>query len=363
MPPKPFYEVKPEAYLFIKHKETPEAKVTPEEKIRQWALFELLSTYGISINNIEVERPVKVGIKNHRADIVILRESAPYVVIECKRWENNKIKNGVDQAISYANANTIKAKYAVFTNGDVWIVKRKLRGEWLDVPDISRRIDENYRVELETLIRSVADFKPVLYWLNQEVPKKDAKPYFAKLQEIFNSATYPLDFLDKKMLFATDNLLRVISCGSSAGGDGLKDKMTVTCKGYAKYFSRVLGSNDDCLSFEGYTIREMALYCQNHLNEIVANSRGIDGKEIAFVRFISALVQYLIKCISRNMEVFEYENVSNILTNEFQSLISLLFDMRLGVTFPDSLLEESCTDLRHFCSGDWERYRLEALRG
>lgn len=362
MPPKPFYEVKPEAYLFTKHKETSEAKVTPEEKIRQWALFELLSTYGISINNIEVERMVKVGTKNHRADIVILRESAPYVVVECKRWENNKIESGVDQAISYADANTIKAKYAVFTNGDVWIVKRKLRGEWLDVPDISRRIDENYRVELETLIRSMADFKPVLYWLNQEVPKKDAKPYFAKLQEIFCSSTYPLDMLDRNMLFATDNLLRVISCGSSSDTHYLHSKMTVACKGYAQYLARILGNHNDTLSFEGYTLKEMSVFCQNSFNEVVSNSRGMAGEEMAFNRFISALVQYLTKCISRKNDRCEYENVSNILTNEFQGLISLLFDLRLGVTFPDGLLEESCTDLRHFCSGDWERYRLEALR-
>lgn len=67
MPPKPFYEVSPQAYLFNKNHET------PEEKVRQWALFELLSTYGICINNIDVERQVKVGTRNHRADIVIMR--------------------------------------------------------------------------------------------------------------------------------------------------------------------------------------------------------------------------------------------------------------------------------------------------
>lgn len=37
MPPKPFYEINLSAYLFDKSE-------TPEEKVRQWAIFELIST-------------------------------------------------------------------------------------------------------------------------------------------------------------------------------------------------------------------------------------------------------------------------------------------------------------------------------
>ena len=349
MPPKPLYEIKPEAYLFGPSVEK------PEEKIRQWVLFELLSTYGVSINNIEIERKVKVGTRNHWADIVILRENVPYVVIECKRWENKKIAAGVDQAISYADANTMRAPYAVFTNGDVWIVKRKVRGEWLDVPDISKRIDDNYKVDLETLIRSMDDFKPVLYWLNQAVPKKDASSYFSQLQVLFYSATFPLSALDKDMLFATDNLLRVISCGDSSHAGYLQGKMAVVCKIYAQYVSRVLDNASDCMGFQDYTLREMAAYFQISFNNIVFNSRDITGEEIAFNRFISALLQYLLKNISHQTDKIKFSDVPSVLTTEFQNLISLLFDIHLGVVFPDSLLEESCTDLRSCCSADWER--------
>ena len=119
MPPKPYYEIQHSAYLFMPNKnaksQDEDIKPKPEEKIRQWALFELLTTYGVNIKNIEIERPVKVGTRTYRADIVIHRDFAPHVVIECKRWKNKKIDKGIDQAISYANANTIKAKFAVFT--------------------------------------------------------------------------------------------------------------------------------------------------------------------------------------------------------------------------------------------------------
>jgi len=354
MPPKPLYEIKPDAYLFV---DLPEK---PEEKIRQWVLFELLSTYGISIKNIEIERPVKVGTRTHRADIVILRESAPYVVIECKRWENKKIAAGIDQAISYADANTMKAKYAVFTNGDVWIVKRKVKGEWLDVPDISKRIDENYKVDLETLIRAIDDFRPVFYWLNQTIPRKDAKAFFSQLQVIFNGSTFPLDCLDKNMRFATDNLLRVISCDDSDDARYRLDKMLFVCKSYGEYVSRVLQNDTRHLSFKDYSLREMAVHFQIYFNNIVENSRGITGEEIAFNRFIFALLQYLVKSIKREKDRVEFIDVPSVLMAEFQNLISMLFDMRLGVVFPDSLLEESCTGLRHLCSAEWERSRAEA---
>jgi hypothetical protein len=40
---KAFYEIAPTSYLFGKTD-------GPEEKVRQWVLFELLSTYGYNIN-------------------------------------------------------------------------------------------------------------------------------------------------------------------------------------------------------------------------------------------------------------------------------------------------------------------------
>lgn len=356
MPPKPLYEVKPEAYLFGPSVEK------PEEKIRQWVLFELLSTYGVSINNIEIERKVKVGTRNHWADIVILRENVPYVVIECKRWENKKIAAGVDQAISYADANTMRAPYAVFTNGDVWIVKRKLMDQWVDVPDISKHIDDDHEIELEQLIRSIDEFKPIWYWQNQVVPKKEAKAYFSKLQEIFYSGVYPLDVFERDLLFATDNLLRSMSCADTGDTHYVNSKMAVACKGYAKYFEKLNREERIYQDFDNDTLREMIVTLQFRFSEIVRNGQGLACEEYFLMRFVSALFQYFLKIIKTKDGLCEYQDVPSVLNAEFQELTGLLFNMRLGVAFPDRLLEESCTYLRDFCEGDWERHREESMR-
>lgn len=57
MPLKSFYKVPPENYLF-NQKETDKSH---EEKVRQWVLYELMSTYGYSIQQIRVEEYVKMG--------------------------------------------------------------------------------------------------------------------------------------------------------------------------------------------------------------------------------------------------------------------------------------------------------------
>ncbi|MBD1933689.1 MULTISPECIES: type I restriction enzyme HsdR N-terminal domain-containing protein [Cyanophyceae] len=115
MSPRPFYEVKPSHYLFNKQE-------TPEEKVRQWILFELLSTYAVPIGNIDVEKPVRVGTRTHRADIVIYQDFIPYIVIECKNQEDKSPDQGLDQAISYASC--LGAKFAVYTNGWDWLEYR-----------------------------------------------------------------------------------------------------------------------------------------------------------------------------------------------------------------------------------------------
>ena len=195
MPPKPYYDIQPEAYLFGKKEEK------PEEKVRQWALFELLSTYGVSINNIKIEGRVRVGTRTHRADIVILRDGFPEVIIECKKRKDKKLEKGMDQALSYADANQVRAKFAIYTNGDIWRVKRKIGREWVDIPDLPKTIGSEIEVRIDELISSINDFMPALYWLNRSVPAGSAKMYFNCLQRLFHSQCYPLN---------SDNLISAI---------------------------------------------------------------------------------------------------------------------------------------------------------
>ena len=195
MPPRPFYEINPDRYIFSKTEEK------PDEKVRQWALFELLTTYGIHINNIEIERSVKVGTRTYYADIVIQKDNTPYVVIECKRRKNKKVHKGIDRAISYADANTIKAKYAIFTNGDVWLVKRKIKNEWVLVPDINRKVDLVDHLTIDELIQDINELEQTLYWFDHHIGKEEAHAYFHVLQRLFHGKQFPIDQINSDLLY------------------------------------------------------------------------------------------------------------------------------------------------------------------
>lgn len=137
MTSKVFCDIDPKYYLFGKNE-------TPEEKVRQWALFELLSVYNVPVQSISIEVPVKLGTRSHRADIVVLKDYYPWIVLECKRTEHSDTPEGIKQALSYANC--LQSEFAVYTNGKVWLVKRykpKFK-EWISIPDLpiytSRRL-------------------------------------------------------------------------------------------------------------------------------------------------------------------------------------------------------------------------------
>lgn len=352
MPPKPYYAVQPSAYLFVKN-----CDEKPEEKIRQWALFELLSTYGVFINNIEIERQVKVGTRNHYADIVILRNDVPYVVIECKKWDAKKNAGGMQQALSYADANTMKAKYAVYTNGDVWEVKSKIGGDWVSIPELPKKIDGDCHVKIDKLISSINYFKPAFYWLNQSVPAASAQTYFSSLQKIFNGATYPLNYLDNNLCFGTDNLLRVI-CAKGNHPGYLHGKMYGACKSFADYFKNRIGEKTD-YDLRDDDLRQLTVDFKSRFERLVDDTRDLQGEEIIFIRFIATLLQYLLKQIDSRENKKLYLDIPSVLTKEFQKLVALLFQVHLGVSFPDPVLEESETDLRHFCRAAWERFEKE----
>jgi hypothetical protein len=58
MPPRNFCDIDSKYYFFGKSD-------TPEEKVRQWMIFELLAVYNVPVQAISIEAPVKVGTRSH----------------------------------------------------------------------------------------------------------------------------------------------------------------------------------------------------------------------------------------------------------------------------------------------------------
>lgn len=82
---QPYYEISFDDYFF-KDRVNP----TPEEKVRQWVLHELVKTYNYPKewvgNRILIEWPVQMGIMVKSCDVAILNaEGEPFILIEINR--------------------------------------------------------------------------------------------------------------------------------------------------------------------------------------------------------------------------------------------------------------------------------------
>jgi hypothetical protein len=347
MLPRVFFEVPESAYLFKR-------TITPEEKVRQWALFELLSTYGVHINDIEIEKPVKVGTRTHRADIIISQNQVPYIVIECKRQEEDDLSSCLDQAISYASADSIKAEYAICTNSLIWAVRRKVERDWVIVPDIPPRIRQQVRcTNLLDFVHISQSLMPLLYWLYRPVPKEYAQ-YFLGLHNFFASYVIFMEDVNPILWDATESLLRVHKHDVTLMSPYSSKKMQEACKGFISYFTSigVESQIQEPLNFYDET-RSMTSLLLYNFSELAKNSYGLRYGEARFIRFITSLLQYLMHA----SEAGEYLDIPITLVNEFKFFIEWLCENRLGVVFPDDL-DELVADVENLCESAWKELTL-----
>ena len=81
---RPFYQIKPSAYLFRSDDQKAKDRLDLEEPVRQWCAFELIRAYGIQVQRLTFEAEARVGSKTYRIDILIKLKDQPWAVVECK---------------------------------------------------------------------------------------------------------------------------------------------------------------------------------------------------------------------------------------------------------------------------------------
>jgi hypothetical protein len=93
-----------------------EILLTPEEEVRQCLLDYLILEKKYSKNHIKIEGGLRVNALKKRVDIIIYdRQSAPYLLIECKAPAVKLDAQTIKQASNYNSE--IKAPYLAISNG------------------------------------------------------------------------------------------------------------------------------------------------------------------------------------------------------------------------------------------------------
>jgi hypothetical protein len=108
-------------------------KITPEEWVRQNTLVYLNKVLGYSLKLIAVEKQLHIAEMKKRFDIVVYKNDAPFIIIECKEMNVKLDESTITQVLHYNSK--IQAPYVVVTNGNY------CRGFFMDV-DGFYEIDE-----------------------------------------------------------------------------------------------------------------------------------------------------------------------------------------------------------------------------
>ena len=105
--------------------------ITPEEWVRQNFLLYLIHVLKFPASLIAVEKQIQIGEVKKRFDIVIYKNSTPFLIVECKEMNVPLSENTLRQVLNYNS--TMQAPFMVVTNGNYCAVFEKEGGEFVEV--------------------------------------------------------------------------------------------------------------------------------------------------------------------------------------------------------------------------------------
>lgn len=361
MPPKPFYEIEQKTYLFgksiVEDTVVQKRRKMPEEKVRQWILFELLSTYGYNIKDIKIEVASKMGRGYQPADIVVYNDHQPFIVIECKKIGSNEQEEALKQVVTYATG--LKTKFAVYADGQDWIVKRFLSGHWIDVNDIPPKARSSHRSNFSSMLWFVSHIRPLLFWIYKTVPIEKAPRFFREL-DVF---TYFVGFnylqdVNQNLHFGINSLVKIVFQHQGESNQTAfiiseyrAKNLLIAISFFRKYLSDIgqSGYLIEDLDLESWTFKEAVDRLYVELNSLALNLSNILSKEVVFLRFGVALLRHLLEILEKGT----YLSIEPIVTTDLYSLINLILITEFGVELPDSLDIDNITELYGFSSEAW----------
>lgn len=350
MPPKGYYEVPTDCYLFKYDKQ-------PEEQVRQWVLFELLSTYGYLINHIKTEVTIKYGTVNCRADIVIYQNQKPFIVIECKRRDGyRKSQEPMAQAKSYAAAPVINAPFAVYTDGNSWQVEKLTAHGWVVYPDIPNNKGYTATIHLADWLNDLHEVKSVLYWLHQNIPTKYSLQFLQASQPMFVGSSLITSGTDEHLLIALDNLLRSVATKDDFNGYHY-EKLNTSFVHVQQYLSSIGAKNYANDPFE-YNRHELLTIPYFQLSQLVADTAAIrNDQTVAAIELLAVLYRQL-KDIAQRPSKYKFELAYAVTTSLFE-YIDIGLVRNLNINLPDKTDVQELNEVRERCKCAWKEFIAE----
>ncbi|WP_435235518.1 type I restriction enzyme HsdR N-terminal domain-containing protein [Psychromonas sp. PT13] len=345
---KPFYTISENCYLF-------DRKLQPEEEVRQWVLFELIRYYGYSINQLEIEKTVQYGTRRGFIDILIYVNDKPYIVIECKRRKGyRKSQDPMKQAISYANADSIQAEFCVFTDGNIWQVKRNTAAGWVHYPNIPCIKEyENTELEFSQFLNDLDEVRPILHWLYQPIVGRDVLYFIDAIQPIFNAQSIVTSGTNSILLDIIDHVCRGIT---------IKSELNVYHYGkleiaYQKtqFYLKKLGMRNFYKDVMENDLHELLMMPDVQFNRLKETIEDYDSEmDHAAIHLLSALYS-----VARTVTAHKSEkqlSLNSAFTDELFNFINLGLQRNLQIGLPSKSDTILVNYIQESCETNWQAH-------
>ncbi len=98
--------------------------LTPEEWVRQNFIRYLIQVMQYPASLLALEKEIRLASRKKRCDIVVYKEAAPWMIVECKEVRVQLNQRTLEQILNYNMA--LQVPYLVLTNGtQTYAVKRE----------------------------------------------------------------------------------------------------------------------------------------------------------------------------------------------------------------------------------------------
>lgn len=345
---EPFYKVGQSAYLFAPLDAVRE-KDGSEEAVRQWCAFELIRAYGYRISDLTFEQNVKVGSVFYRIDILVKRNGVPWIIVECKKPEFKKHADGLAQAVSYADAATIRAEFVVYTNGSSWNVSRRIGESWTPVIDIPSSSDAEGAGSIDELLLTLQRIQPILHKLDERIEEDEARVFLCALQVFFVGPNLLTSTVDKELRFGTDCVLRVLSTGIS---DDHYSQSTLggAARQFEAFRKRIGVGHPLPELLKDERIGQFISQLMTSMATMVEGTTGNIGIDVHLVRINVALLDYGRDCTHAEGR---YPPITPQINEALRGFLTHAFAARFNIRLPSSLDAVLTSDMKPFCSRAW----------
>jgi hypothetical protein len=349
---EPFYVIPKPAWIFPQKEGDAITRNQPEEMVRQWCAFELVRAYGYRVTDLEFERPVKVGSKNYRTDILVVHDGRPLAIVECKERNFKKHAQAMEQAISYASARDIQCELACYTNGDTWLVRRKIGNLWTPIADLPHRQGPSAQGSLDELLMTLQSVEPVLHKLDAHIAGKDARLFLSALQEFFIGRNLLTDGFNDDLRIATDHVLRVLHAGTD-DEDYATKKLRAAIHSFEEY--RKLSGSGHPLSDSIAGVPMHTCYAELKGGLAAMDRSEVLGHspDILLLRLNIALLNY-----GRHQTLARGEppTVPPEVHHTLRHVLEFGFSSALGIKLPTALESTTTSDMKDFCRAAWDQF-------